>query len=110
MPASISEVQATGYVLSEAQEPSLPSSPNILRNALLAIVIGTVLAIAMAIIREYIDRRVRTVEELPLTLGLPLLGVLPRPGTGTARIAGLRPPQLAAATAFRSLPAPREGT
>ena len=100
--------QGGAYVLSEAQEPSLPSSPNILRNTLLAIVIGTVLAIAMAIIREYVDRRVRTVEELPLLLGLPMLGVLPRPGSGTARIAGLRPPQLAAASAFRSLPAPRE--
>ncbi len=81
-----------------------------MRNMLLAIVIGTVLAIGMAIVREYIDRRVRTVEELPLSLGLPLLGVLPRPGTGTARIAGLRPPALTTGTAFRSLPAPREGT
>jgi chain length determinant protein EpsF len=100
----------SAHVLSEAQEPSLPSSPNLVRNALLSIVIGTVLAVAMAIVREYVDRRIRTVEELPAALGLPLLGVLPPPGTGTARIAGLRPPQLAAATAFRSLPAPREGT
>ena len=102
--------QGGAYVLSEAQVPPLPSSPNIVRNALLAIVIGTVLAIAMAIIREYVDRRVRTVEELPMSLGLPLLGVLPRPGGGSARIAGLRPPQLAMGTAFRSLPAPREGS
>lgn len=102
--------QGGAYVLSEAKEPPLPSSPNILRNVLLSVVIGTVLAIAMAIVREYVDRRVRTVEELPLSLGLPLLGVLPRPGSGTARIAGLRPPQLATGTAFRSLPAPREGT
>ncbi len=102
--------QGGAYVLSEAQVPGLPSSPNLLRNALIAAVIGTVLAIAMAIVREFIDRRVRTVEELPLSLGLPLLGVLPRPGGGSARIAGLRPPQLAASTAFRSLPAPREGT
>jgi chain length determinant protein EpsF len=102
--------QGGAYVLSEAQEPSLPSSPNLVRNALLSIVIGTVLAVAMAIVREYVDRRVRTVEELPMALGLPLLGVMPPPGAGTARIAGLRPPQLAAATAFRSLPAPREGT
>ncbi|MCW5637015.1 MAG: chain length determinant protein EpsF [Rubrivivax sp.] len=102
--------QGGAYVLSEATPPILPSSPNHVRTALLAIVIGSVLAVAMAIIREYVDRRVRTVEELPQSLGLPLLGVLPRPGSGTARIAGLRPPQLAAATAFRSLPAPREGT
>jgi chain length determinant protein EpsF len=102
--------QGGAYVLSEATPPLLPTSPNHVRTALLAIVIGSVLAIAMAIVREYMDRRVRTVEELPMALGLPLLGVLPRPGSGTARIAGMRPPQLAAATAFRSLPAPREGT
>lgn len=102
--------QGGAYVLSEATPPILPTSPNHIRTALLAVVIGSVLAIGMAIVREYVDRRVRTVEELPQALGLPLLGVLPRPGSGTARIAGLRPPQFAAATAFRSLPAPREGT
>lgn len=102
--------QGGAYVLSEAKEPPLPSSPNIVRNVLLSIVIGTVLAIGMAIVREYVDRRVRTVEELPMSLGLPLLGVLPRPGGGTARIAGMRQPALAMATAFRSLPAPREGS
>lgn len=102
--------QGNAYVLSEAQPPFLPSSPNHVRALLFAVVLGSVLAIAMAIIREHVDRRVRTVEELPQSLGLPLLGVLPRPGGGTARIAGMRPPQLAAATAFRSLPAPRDGT
>jgi polysaccharide biosynthesis transport protein len=102
--------QGGAHVLSEAQAPGLPSSPNIVRALVLSIVIGTVLAIGMAIVREYIDRRVRTVEELPQALGLPLLGVLPKPGTGTARIAGMRPAQLAAAAAFRSLPAPREST
>ncbi|MCC6248925.1 MAG: chain length determinant protein EpsF [Rubrivivax sp.] len=102
--------QGSAHVLSEAKEPPLPSSPNIIRNVLLSVVIGTVLAVAMAIVREYLDRRVRTIDELPLSLGLPLLGVLPRPGSGTARIAGLRPPTLAMDTAFRSLPAPREGS
>jgi chain length determinant protein EpsF len=102
--------QGSAYVLSEATPPFLPSSPNHVRTLLVAVVIGSVLAIGMAIVREVVDRRVRTVEELPQSLGLPLLGVLPRPGGGTARIAGMRPQQLAAATAFRSLPAPREGT
>lgn len=102
--------QGGAHLLSEAKEPPRPSSPNLVRNVLLAVVIGTVLAIAVAITREYVDRRVRTVEELPMSLGLPLLGVMPRPGRGRARIAGLSPPQLAAHTAFRSLPAPREGT
>ena len=101
--------QGGAHLLSEAKEPPRPSSPNIVRNVLLAVIIGTVLAIVMAIVREYVDRRVRTVGELPGSLGLPLLGVMPRPGRARARIAGLRPPQLAAGTAFRSLPAPREG-
>lgn len=101
--------QGGAHLLSEAKEPPRPSSPNIPRNVLLAVIIGTVLAIVMAIVREYVDRRVRTVEELPVSLGLPLLGVMPRPGRGRVRIAGLRPPQLAAGTAFRSLPAPGKG-
>ena len=102
--------QGGAYVLSEATPPLLPTSPNHLRVLVLSLVIGTVLAIVIAIVREYVDRRVRTVEELPYALGLPLLGVLPRPGGGTARIAGLRSPHLGTGPAFRSLPAPREQT
>jgi chain length determinant protein EpsF len=101
--------QGNAYVLTQATAPFAPSSPNLLRNAVLSIVIGTVLAIVAAILLEYIDRRVRTDDELSEVLGLPVLGVLPKPG-GKGRFAGPRVPLVTASGLFRRLPAPERET
>jgi hypothetical protein len=37
------------------------------------------LAVASAIVRELMDRRVRGPEDLVAALGLPIVGVMPRP-------------------------------
>jgi chain length determinant protein EpsF len=97
--------QSNAYVLAQALAPFTPSSPNLLRNAVLSIVIGTVLAIAAAILLEYVDRRVRTDDEISEVLGLPLLGILPKPG-GKGRFAGPRTPLVTSERLFRRLPAP----
>jgi polysaccharide biosynthesis transport protein len=68
------------YVLTQAVPPTLPSSPKVVRNIALSIVVGLLLAVGAAMLLELLDRRVRTVEELSELLGLPILGVLPRPG------------------------------
>jgi succinoglycan biosynthesis transport protein ExoP len=69
-------------------------------------VIGTVLAIAAAIVLEFVDRRVRTESELSDILGLPMLGVLPKSGGGKGRFAGPRVPLVSATGMLRRLPAP----
>jgi chain length determinant protein EpsF len=97
--------QSAAHVLAQAVAPYTPSSPNLLRNAILAVVIGTVLAIAAAIVSEYVDRRVRTEDEVSDVLGLPLLGVLPKPG-GKGRFAGPRVPLVRGTGMLRRLPAP----
>ena len=97
--------QSTANVLTQAIAPYTPSSPNLLRNGLLALVIGTILAIAAALVLEYVDRRVRTEDEVSDVLGLPLLGVLPKPG-GKGRFAGPRVPLVSATGMLRRLPAP----
>jgi uncharacterized protein involved in exopolysaccharide biosynthesis len=97
--------QSAAHVLTQAVAPYTPSSPNLLRNAILAVVIGAVLAIAAAIVFEYVDRRVRTEDEVSDVLGLPLLGVLPKPG-GKGRFAGPRVPLVRATGMLRRLPAP----
>lgn len=98
--------QSNSYPLAQAVPPFAPSSPNLLRNAVLSVVIGTVLAIAAAILLEYVDRRVRTDDEVSEVLGLPLLGVLPRPG-GKGRFIGPRIPLVTTGGGLmRRLPAP----
>lgn len=97
--------QGNAYVLSRAAPPTSPSSPHVVRNLVLAVVAGTMLAIIVTLLVEAVDRRVNTVEDASDLLGLPFLGVLPRPD-GDGRFATGRTPLVAARRAFRQLPAP----
>jgi polysaccharide biosynthesis transport protein len=72
--------QSNVNVLTEATPPIEPSSPRILLNTLLSVFIGTLLALGLAMVLELIDRRVRNVDDVVAALGLPVLGVMPKPG------------------------------
>jgi polysaccharide biosynthesis transport protein len=63
-------------VLEKAMPPSTPSYPRTYLNVFVALVLGTALAAAAALLVELIDRRVRTNTDVQQQLGLPLLGVL----------------------------------
>jgi len=65
--------------LTQAVPPLKPSAPKTTLNALVAVFVGTLLAIGTAIAVEMWDRRVRTPEDLLGALGLPILGVMPKP-------------------------------
>lgn len=71
-------------VLNPAVPPLEPSSPNVLLNTLMAILFGTLLAIAFAWLAELFDRRVRTEEDFVEILGAPVLANLTS-GPGTQR-------------------------
>lgn len=72
-----SQVQQTNIaVLTPAEPPLEPSSPMILLNTLLAFGAGTVLGIAAALLRELMQRPVRSFDDLTETLGLPVLAVI----------------------------------
>jgi polysaccharide biosynthesis transport protein len=72
--------QSNIHVLSRAEAPSQASSPNVRRNALFAVFLGTMLGVALAVMAEMRDRRVRTLTDVAETLNLPILGVMPRSG------------------------------
>lgn len=74
--------QTNLYVLNPASEPTTPSSPRTTLNMLLALFVGTLLAIGLAMLMELFDRRVRSASEIVQALELPLLGVLARKPTG----------------------------
>jgi polysaccharide biosynthesis transport protein len=76
------ESQATATnvsVLTPAVQSNQPSSPKIMLNTLFSIVIGIALAIVAALFMEWLDRRVRSSEDVVTALDLPMLGVLPKP-------------------------------
>jgi uncharacterized protein involved in exopolysaccharide biosynthesis len=89
-------------VLTPASEPADHSSPKILLNTLLSVFLGTLLAVGFALVRELMDRRVRSLDDLSEGLGLPVLGSLPRPMRG-ARGAG---PLLLPSNVMARLPSP----
>ncbi len=71
--------QSNVNVLSAATPPLKPSSPKVLLNTLVAIFLGGLLAVGTALMRELLDRRVRGPQDLVEALGLPMLGVMPKP-------------------------------
>lgn len=70
--------QTNVMVINEAVEPIEHSSPKILLNTILSLVLGLMLAVGFALLREMSDRIVRSEADLSETLGLPVLGVLGR--------------------------------
>lgn len=69
--------QTNATVIKRATEPVAPSSPNMMLNAAAALLAGTVLALTTIFLRELIDRRVRTPQDVLLELRQPLLVTLP---------------------------------
>lgn len=76
--------QSNVAVLAQATVPTTPSSPNVLRNVLLGLLSGTALGVLLVFGLELRDRRVRSVDDVVMTLELPVLGVMPKPGIGSA--------------------------
>ena len=68
--------------LEEAKAATSPSSPNILKNGILATVLGFILAVAGVVLFELLDDRVKRAEDIEEGMGLVLLGVVPDTKTG----------------------------
>lgn len=71
-------VQTDISILNPAVAPLKHYSPKITINILLSVLLGTVLAIAFAMVAEMLDRRVRTPEDALQALSIPVLGVIVR--------------------------------
>jgi len=72
--------QTNVTLLSPAVEALRYSSPRVARNIFLSVVLGFVLGLAFAFLRELRDRRVRSVEDLRSLTDLPVLEALRVPG------------------------------
>jgi polysaccharide biosynthesis transport protein len=69
--------QTNVTLLSPAIEPIDPSSPRLKLNLALALVLGLCLGPAIAVLREWMDRRTRASDDLLVFHGVPLLGDVP---------------------------------
>ncbi|MBX9793084.1 MAG: chain length determinant protein EpsF [Burkholderiaceae bacterium] len=73
--------QSNVNMLTQAVPPLNPSSPRIAINTALSIVVGLLLGLGIVVLLELRDRRVRSNLDVVNALGLPLLGVIPKPGS-----------------------------
>lgn len=81
-------------------------SPRTARNGALGLALGLLLGLALAFLREALDTRVRSGDEIVDALGLPVLGRVPRPprrSGGTRRPVVLESPEGREAEAFRKI-------
>ena len=65
-------------VIDTADAPRIPSSPNLLKNVGLGLVLGLALAAAVVFLRDQLDDRIRIPEDIEEKVHLPLLGVIPK--------------------------------
>lgn len=99
--------QSNVNLLTSATPPSQPSSPRVGFNALIACLVGTMLAVGLALLWELLDRRVRTFDDVTNNLGLPVIGVMPKPSA--KRSLRRSRPTLMQQRVLGQLPAPGKG-
>lgn len=78
-PEEISRVVNSGKVkvISTAKVPTKPSSPNIIKNTIISMLLGLVVALLISYILSLFDTTVKTSEELTKRYNLPVLGSIP---------------------------------
>lgn len=70
--------QTNVALLNEAVPPNDPSSPRLALNMILAIIVGGLLGVGIAFLREMVEHPVRSPLDLEEALDLPVLGVVGR--------------------------------
>jgi succinoglycan biosynthesis transport protein ExoP len=68
--------QTNVVILNTASEPLTPSSPKTTLNMVIAGVLALMLAAAVTLVMEFLDRRVRGATDLATLIELPVIGVL----------------------------------
>lgn len=69
-------------IVSYPSKAGSPFAPSISKNTALGLFIGLALSLAIIVIRELLDNRVRSVEEITENYALPILGSVPSITTG----------------------------
>lgn len=74
-------------VVRSAEVPSKPSSPKPVRNAILAALLGLILGVGIAFLRQTLDRRLREQADVESYLGMPTVGLIPTSALGGTPLA-----------------------
>lgn len=80
----LSKIATSAGVVKPADLPGAPSSPKPVRDAALAGVLGIVVALLAAYVRDSFDRRLRTASDIEHAIGVPLVGQVRAEGLGAS--------------------------
>jgi capsular exopolysaccharide synthesis family protein len=86
-----------------ALTPSEPVRPRTKLNVALGLMLGIMLGVGLAFLREFLDRSVKTPEQLETAVGVPVVGTIPPFRAGKQPIPVAAAPRTPAAEAFRKL-------
>ena len=108
MQIAVASAPSGGSLVSPAVPSGTPSSPKTIRDASIAVVLGLLLGVALALIRDFLDDEIRDHEDLELVAGVrPLLAMIPKANEwrtgGSAYLVTQERPNSASAEAYRSL-------
>ena len=97
---------AGGEVIQPAALPTSPTSPDHVKNGLLAVFLGLMLGIGLAFLRERLDDRLRGRGDIERALNAPVLATIPRVQTNkkaNTELVTRSQPRSSASEAYRSL-------
>jgi tyrosine-protein kinase len=72
-------LQTTKAFLVQPAAPGVQVQPKLARNIAFGLLLGLIVGLGLAFLREALDTRVRSTDEIAERLGIPLLARLPRP-------------------------------
>jgi polysaccharide biosynthesis transport protein len=90
-------------VVDKAILPSFPRSPNIQLNIVFGLIGGLILGLMLALGLDYLDDSFKSPEELEREIGLPVIGVIPKPAKGVTVDTELLDARSGMSEAMRSL-------
>ena len=64
-------------VASMPQKPSSPASPSVRNNTIYGLFAGLVISVVLVVVKELLDNRIKTADEITEMYGLPVLGAVP---------------------------------
>ena len=100
---ALEALQTNSTVVVQPAVEAGKTGPQPVRNGVLGLALGVILAIGLAYLAESLDTRVRSAEDLERRLGASVLGRIPLPGGGTHFLPMLTHPNGPDAEAFRML-------
>ena len=66
-----------GEIIDVAEPPTSPARPNHALNGILGLAVGLILGVVIALLRERLDDKIRTPDELAAASRAPVLGLIP---------------------------------